>query len=89
MLETVSSVLLIAAGVVLALFIAVYAGYVTLFPLARTLLGGLQVLREHAEQRATASERDYVLIPDPQLGLTMADGGDRVDDEEKRPEGDQ
>ena len=45
MLETISTVLSLGAGVMLGLFIFAYAVYITFFPLAMTMLGGLQVLK--------------------------------------------
>jgi hypothetical protein len=78
MLETITTIVLVSLGVVLGITILAYAIYITVYPFARTIGGGLQVLKHYGEQRAKATERDYVLAPDAQLGFTMADGGDRI-----------
>jgi hypothetical protein len=78
MLGTITIILLVSVGVVLGIAILAYAIYVTFYPLARTVGGGLQVLKHYGEQRAKALQRDYFLVPDARLGFTMADGGDRI-----------
>lgn len=78
MLETIATILLVSVGVVLGIAILSYAIYITVYPLARSISGGLHVLKHYGEQRAKASQRDYILAPDARLGLTMADGGDRI-----------
>jgi hypothetical protein len=78
MLGTITIILLVSVGVVLGIAILAYAIYITFYPFARTVGGGLQVLKHYGEQRAKALQRDYVLVPDARLGLTMADGGDRI-----------
>ena len=78
MLETITTIVLVSLGVVLGITILAYAIYITVYPFARTIGGGLQVLKHYGEQRAKATERDYILAPDAQLGFTMADGGDRI-----------
>jgi hypothetical protein len=62
----------------LGITILAYAIFITVYPFARSVSGGLQVLKHYGEQRAKASQRDYILAPDARLGLTMADGGDRI-----------
>ncbi len=79
MLGTIATIFMVSVGVVFGLVILAYAVYITFFPLARTIGGGLQVLKEYGEQRASATEKDYTLVPDAQLGLTMADGGDQIE----------
>jgi hypothetical protein len=78
MLETITTIVLVSLGVVLGITILAYAIYITVYPFARTIGGGLQVLKHYGEQRAKATERDYILAPDAQLGFTMADGGDQI-----------
>jgi hypothetical protein len=78
MLETITTIVLVSLGVVLGITILAYAIYITVYPFARTISGGLQVLKHYGEQRAKATQRDYILAPDAQLGFTMADGGDRI-----------
>jgi hypothetical protein len=83
MLGTITTILLVSIGVVLGIVILAYAIYITFYPFARTIGGGLQVLKHYGEQRAKALQHDYVLVPDARLGLTMADGGDRI--KKKKP----
>jgi hypothetical protein len=78
MLEAITTIVLVSLGVVLGITILAYAIYITVYPFARTIGGGLQVLKHYGEQRAKATERDYILAPDAQLGFTMADGGDQI-----------
>ena len=70
------------------LIILVFAIYITFLPLFKTIQGGLQVLKERREQRLkTTINKGYDAIADAQMGLTMADGGDSV--EEKKVSGDE
>lgn len=80
MLETIATIFMVSVGVTFGLVILAYAIYITFYPFVRTVGGGLQVLKHYGEQRvrAKAHQRDYALAPDPRLGLTMADGGDRI-----------
>jgi hypothetical protein len=78
MLATVTMIALVSVGAVIALGILAYAIYITFYPFARTVGGGLQILKHYGEQRAKALQRDYGLIHDARLGYTMADGGDRI-----------
>ncbi len=39
------------------------------------------MLKERGEQRVKTADDTYDSIPDAQLGLTMADGGDHVEEE--------
>ncbi len=78
MLEIIATIFMVSVGVAFGLVILAYAIYLTFYPLARTVGGGLQVLKHFGEQRVKTHERDYVLIPDARLGFTMADGGDRI-----------
>ena len=78
MLETITTIVLVSLGVVLGITILAFAIYITVYPFARTIGGGLQVLKHYGEQRAKAGQRDYILAPDARLGFTMADGGDRI-----------
>jgi len=78
MLEIIATIFLVSVGVTFGLVILAYAIYITFYPFARTVGGGLQVLKHFGEQRARSLQRDFVLAPDARLGLTMADGGDRI-----------
>ena len=77
---------MVSVGVIFGLVIVAYAIYTTFYPLARTVGGGLQVLKHYGEQRvgAKALQRDHALTPDARLGFTMADGGDRVKKKKKK-----
>jgi hypothetical protein len=84
MLETITTIVLVSLGVVMSITILAYAIYITVYPFARTISGGLQVLKHYGEQRAKATQRDYILAPDARLGFTMADGGDRIKKKKSR-----
>jgi hypothetical protein len=86
MLELIATIFMVSVGVMFGLVILAYAIYTTFYPLARTIGGGLQVLKHYGEQRvrAKALQRDYVLTPDARLGFTMADGGDRMKKKKKK-----
>jgi hypothetical protein len=64
------------------LIVFAYAFYITFLPLFKTIRGGLQVLKERGEQREKTTNDTFKSIPDAQLGLTMADGGDQAEQEE-------
>jgi hypothetical protein len=78
MLEIIATIFMVSVGVTFGLVILAYAIYLTFYPFAKTVGGGLQVLKHYGEQRARAFEREYALIPDARLGFTMADGGSRI-----------
>ena len=86
MLELIATIFMVSVGVVFALVILAYAIYTAFYPLARTVGGGLQVLKHYGEQRARAKalQRDYALTHDARLGFTMADGGDRMKKKKKK-----
>lgn len=84
MLGTITTILLVSAGVVLGIAILAYAIYITFYPFSRTVGGGLQIMKHYGERRARAVRRDYTLIPDARLGFTMADGGDRIKKKKSR-----
>jgi hypothetical protein len=67
--------------VLVGLIILAFAIYITILPLFKTIRGGLQVLKERREQRVkTAFKEGYDPLVDAQRGLTMADGGDPVEE---------
>jgi hypothetical protein len=78
MLEIIATIFMVSVGVTFGVVILAYAIYITFYPFARTVGGGLQVLKHLGELRARALQRDYVLASDARLGLTMADGGNRI-----------
>ncbi len=76
-----------AVGVV-ALFVAciVLAGYIVFLPLARTIVGGVQLLKIYALRRCAEADLGRAfgsIISDPELGPTMADGGEKAEKENK------
>jgi hypothetical protein len=72
---------IIGSGVVMGLIIIAYAFNITILPLCKTIRGGLQVLKECGEQRKkTFSHEGYDAIADVQGGLTIANGGDSVEE---------
>jgi hypothetical protein len=71
---------LILIGVTLLFAIFIFSIYMVFFPLARTLVGGLQVLtmvRSGRDGLLDREESQSHLSLDPELGLTMADGGEK------------
>ena len=80
MIELIATIFMVSVGVTFGLVILAYAIYITFYPFAKTVGGGLQVLKHYGEQRVRvkARQRDSVWAPDARLGLTMADGGDRI-----------
>jgi hypothetical protein len=78
MLEIIATIFMVSVGVAFGLVILAYAIYLTFYPLTRTVVGGLQVLKHYGEQRARALEHDYIPLADARLGFTMADGGSRI-----------
>jgi hypothetical protein len=78
---------LIVLGVVLGLAILAYAFFIIFFPLVRTVGGGWQLMRMYGWKREKAigkKESVYPLTHDVELGLTMADGGEKHE-EKKEP----
>jgi uncharacterized protein YbjQ (UPF0145 family) len=85
MLGTITSIALVSMGAAVGIVIAAYAIYITFYPFARTVGGGLQVMKYYlSKQRTKALQRDYILVHDAQLGFTMADGGDRIKKKSRR-----
>lgn len=79
MLGTITSIMLVSIGAAVGIIIAAYAIYITFYPFARTVGGGLQVMKYYyGKQRTKALQRDYAIVHDARLGFTMADGGDRI-----------
>jgi uncharacterized membrane protein YdfJ with MMPL/SSD domain len=76
MLETITTIILVAVGAVTGAGILAYAIYITFYPLAKTVEGGAEVAKHYA--RAKAEKRAYAPAPRRQLGLTMADGGKKI-----------
>jgi hypothetical protein len=79
MAATLTNVLVVGIWVILGLGIFAFAIYITFFPLVRTLGGGLFALKQYRRESALEHEA-FGMIPDAQLGFTMADGGDAIED---------
>jgi hypothetical protein len=63
------------------LIILGYVFYTVFFPLFRTVAGGLQILSIHGSRKSRITDRDKspaFLAADPELGPTMADGGEKT-----------
>jgi hypothetical protein len=67
MLEIIATIFMVSVGVTFGVVILAYAIYITFYPFARTVGGGLQVLKHFGELRARALQRDYVLASDARL----------------------
>ncbi|MCX8021594.1 MAG: hypothetical protein N2745_02350 [Syntrophorhabdaceae bacterium] len=80
------STFLLIAGSILAFLILIYMFYLVFFPLGRTIGGGFQILWSYAFKRKKL-EKEYregaTVMVDPDLGLTMADGGERRDEKKR------
>ena len=80
---------LILTGSALAFVILAYTVHIIFFPLARTIGGGLQILRMYGLKKSGAAyleKTQAFLTPDLELGLTMADGGEKTEKTEKEHE---
>ena len=72
---------LICAGSTIILLLLGYVFYTVFFPLFRTMAGGLQILSAHGRRKSRASvgdKRPAFFAADPELGPTMADGGEKT-----------
>jgi len=50
MLEAMATLILVIVGAVLFLFVMVYGIYVTFYPLSKTVHGGIEAMKVHAEE---------------------------------------
>jgi hypothetical protein len=50
MLEAMATLILVIVGAVLFLFVMVYGIYVTFYPLSKTVQGGIEAMKAHAEE---------------------------------------
>jgi hypothetical protein len=72
---------LILAGSTIMLIILGYVFYTVFFPLLRTVAGGLQLLGIYGSKKSRVTDRDKspaFFASDPELGPTMADGGEKT-----------
>ena len=80
-----AKVALICAGSAIVLLVLGYMFYTVFFPLFRTMAGGLQILSAHGRRKSRESEGDRrpaFFAADPELGPTMADGGEKTKKED-------
>jgi hypothetical protein len=76
-----ATIAIIGSEVVMGLIIIAYTVTITFLPLCKTIRGGLQVLKECSEQREkTVFHEGYDAIADVQGGLSIADGGNSVEE---------
>lgn len=80
MLEVLKTTAFVTIGVTLGLVILAYVLYIVFYPLLKTVEGGLQLLGVYSKKEAAVEETG--LVPQFELGLTLADGGEKVQDEE-------
>ncbi len=76
--------ILMLAGIMVVLMVFAFSVYAVFFPLARTVAGGFQILsfvRWKRTGRAGREEMPSYGSLDPELGLTMADGGEKREGE--------
>jgi flagellar basal body-associated protein FliL len=60
MLEAMVTLILIIVGVVLIIFILGYGIYITFYPLSKTVKGGIDAMKERAEEKEIVAKRKNV-----------------------------
>ncbi len=78
MLETASAAAITALGLACLAF----AAFIIFFPLVRTVMGGLQILKIYGLRKSRETDVNTAFesfISDVELGLTMADGGEKTE----------
>jgi len=75
MLEVVKTAFFVTVGVTLGLAILSYGLYLVFYPLAKTGEGGVRLLGAKAAKR----EAEPTMATNLELGLTLADGGEKVE----------
>ena len=79
---SITTILIIGCGMVVGLIILVFALFITFFPLFKTIRGGLRALRERTGRQEEAVITGHCnAVSQAHPGLTMADGGEHVDEE--------
>jgi len=78
MLTSMMNVLVVAVWALLGAGVIAFALYLTIYPVVKTVGGGILVARV---ARALRPQRELpgFMVPDVRLGYTMADGGDPVE----------
>lgn len=72
MLETIATIFLVTVGVVFGLVVLSYPLYFTYLLIAKAIGGSVSIVRGYRNVRMAS------VTPNVRLGLTMADGGDRI-----------
>jgi len=57
MLEAMATLILVIVGAVLIIFVLGYGIYITFYPLTKTIEGGLDAMKEHAEEAQKGAEK--------------------------------
>jgi flagellar basal body-associated protein FliL len=60
MLEAMVTLILIIVGIVLIIFILGYGIYITFYPLSKTVKGGIDAMKERAEEKEKVAKRKNV-----------------------------
>jgi hypothetical protein len=63
MLEAMATLILVVVGAVLIIFILGYGIYITFYPLSRTLKGGIDAMKEHAEKKEMGVRKRQARTP--------------------------
>lgn len=58
MLEAMATLILVIVGAVLIIFVLGYGIYITFYPLTKTVKGGIDAMKEHAEEEEKAAPPD-------------------------------
>lgn len=77
----IHGIALAGVGALVGIAVLAYGAYISLFPLLRTVEGGLTALAAWSASREEARQEAAVPV---QLGLTLADGGEARPEDEGR-----
>jgi len=69
MLEAMATLILVIVGAVLIIFVLGYGIYITFYPLTKTVKGGIDAMKEHAEE-------EKKVAPSPSDRARLARKGD-------------
>jgi hypothetical protein len=72
-METIATLILVIVGVMLFLFIVAYGIFITFYPLGKTIRGGIEAVKEYAEEKekVRAKEGKYAQVPAAQLEMAV------------------
>lgn len=81
MLATTTGTIVMIVLSIIGLAVIAFAIYITFFPLVKTIGGGLFAIKHaRAKQKDLAAETPFIV--DAKLGLTMADGGEKLEEKD-------